>query len=84
MSEDEVASTRAASLVSFVSVVGAGVAADEDEEGREGIERSTSGVPNETMSSATLFFFSFLPSCESNILVNLWSFPAPRCCLRLL
>ena len=72
MSEDEVASTRAASLASFVSVVGAGVAAaDEDEEGREGIERSTSGVPNETMSSATLFFFSFLPSCGSNILVNL-------------
>lgn len=74
LSEEEVASTRAASLVSFVSVVEAGAGAaddEEEEEGREGIERSTSGVPNETMSSATLFFFNFLPSCKLRILVSL-------------
>ena len=64
MSDDDVASTRAASLASLDSGAAgaAAVVADEDE-GRDGIERSTSGVPNEMTSSATLFFLSFLPSC---------------------
>lgn len=63
LSDEEVASTRAFSLVSFVSGAEAGAEAEE-EDGSEGMERSMSGVPNEMMSSATLFFFSFLPSCR--------------------
>lgn len=67
LSDDDVASTRAESLVSLVSgaAAAAGAADEEEEEGREGIERSTSGVPNEMMSRATLFFLSFLPSCQA-------------------
>lgn len=49
--------------MSFVSGAEAG-AEVEEEDGSEGMERSMSGVPNEMMSSATLFFFSFLPSCR--------------------
>lgn len=63
LSDDDVASTRAESLASFVSGAAGAKEVEEEADGREGIERSTSGVPNEMMSSATLFFLSFLPSC---------------------
>lgn len=70
MSDEEVASTRAESLLSFVSGEAGAEEEEEEAEGREGMERSTSGVPNETMSSATLFFFNFLPSCAAVVKVS--------------
>jgi len=73
LSELEHAPIKAWSFVSFVSEVADGsVEVEVEVEGvgaeREGMERSSSAeaesdeVPNETMSSATLFFLSFLPS----------------------
>lgn len=69
MSELLTASCSAKSFVSFVSAgeAGAGAAVEDEAEEREGMVKSTDEAessPKRIMSMATLFFFSFLPSCR--------------------
>ena len=59
LSELLAASTRAASLVAFVSGADS---SEVEEEGRTG--SASDSAPKAIMSMATLFFFIFLPSCE--------------------